>query len=504
VLSRGRHVDARAAVIGYSLVTLALFAGSLLTSLGAMHRVGGASASITAKAVPGILSLSSARTGLRRFEVMADDAVDRRWSAVSALERATLAEQLAGVGADLTAYLGLPGYEGEQDDRPTLRARLRDLRATLGELQALSGPRQDMTADGILELRLKRSVDALDDAVGVAMISSARSATGLAREIDAARTEAIRVALSLGALSLALSAVLVLLVLRIVRRHSDVLERNAELERTRANELELFSARMAHDIRGPLAAVKMGVDLAGRGGMPPHSRSEALERAQRSLRRAFDIIDDLYEFAGAARPPDGATADVSRVLEGVLEDVAQRGAASGIDLRYEGGERAGSVACRPGVLASIASNLLQNAVKFMGEGPIRRIHVRAIDRGARVRLEFQDSGPGIPAEAHARIFEPYARATPAAAPGLGLGLATVKRLVSAHGGHVWVRSAVGEGSLFVVELPRAGGGGALAPGAAGAEAGTPKADGGPLVEHASGPAARGRIEPGDVPRSGPA
>jgi signal transduction histidine kinase len=73
----------------------------------------------------------------------------------------------------------------------------------------------------------------------------------------------------------------------------------------------------------------------------------------------------------------------------------------------------------------------------------------------RVYFEVQDTGPGIAAELSERIFQPYVRAGLPGQPGIGLGLATVKRLVEAHGGRVGVRSVVAGGSLFWFELPRA-------------------------------------------------
>jgi signal transduction histidine kinase len=71
------------------------------------------------------------------------------------------------------------------------------------------------------------------------------------------------------------------------------------------------------------------------------------------------------------------------------------------------------------------------------------------------RLEVQDSGPGIPDEMRMKIFDPYVRAAQSGIPGLGLGLATVRRLAEAHGGAVGVDSRPGQGSLFWIELPLA-------------------------------------------------
>jgi signal transduction histidine kinase len=106
------------------------------------------------------------------------------------------------------------------------------------------------------------------------------------------------------------------------------------------------------------------------------------------------------------------------------------------------------------VLTNIVSNLAQNAVKYMADSELKRITVRAIDRGELVRVEMEDTGPGLPAGLEAKVFEPYVRAEGLTQPGLGLGLATVKRLCEAHGGNVGVRSTRGAGSVFWFELPK--------------------------------------------------
>jgi signal transduction histidine kinase len=80
------------------------------------------------------------------------------------------------------------------------------------------------------------------------------------------------------------------------------------------------------------------------------------------------------------------------------------------------------------------------------------LRVRAGDAGAT--FEVEDTGPGIPREALGRLFQPFERATQRPG-GAGLGLATVRRLVEAHGGAVRVTSRVDVGSVFTVELPRA-------------------------------------------------
>jgi signal transduction histidine kinase len=105
----------------------------------------------------------------------------------------------------------------------------------------------------------------------------------------------------------------------------------------------------------------------------------------------------------------------------------------------------------------VLENLLANAAKYIVAvaADARRIQVRIIDGKDVVRVEVDDTGPGIPLEAQKEIFYPYVRGRGATQPGLGLGLATVRRIVEAHGGVVGVRSVVGVGSCFWFELPRA-------------------------------------------------
>jgi signal transduction histidine kinase len=453
-LRNASYARPMAAVACAAAATVALFSGSLFVSLRAVHAVGAGSADIAANAVPSVVHLSSARTRVRHLEVLADDVVDRGWSTASAGERRSLADQLAGVTAEVSASLSLPSTPAARDAWGPIRESLGALQHAHDDLAALPAQGADAAADRLLAERLKPSADALDQALGSAMMASARFASDLADEIQGSRRRAVSLALSLGTASLLLSTALVAGALKMVRRHSEVLRRNAELEAARASELDLFAGRVAHDIRGPLNVVHMGLALATRTETPPGVRP-VLDRATRSLRRAVEIVEGLYEFAGAAHPPHDASADVARVLGGAVEDIEEAAREARVEVRLDA-PPVGAVACRSGVLASIASNLLHNALKFMGDGPVRVVRVAASDGGRFVRLEFEDSGRGIAAAAQEQIFEAYARGGARSEPGLGLGLATVRRLVSAHGGRVWVESEEGHGARFVVELPKAG------------------------------------------------
>jgi signal transduction histidine kinase len=106
-------------------------------------------------------------------------------------------------------------------------------------------------------------------------------------------------------------------------------------------------------------------------------------------------------------------------------------------------------------VVSVVSNLVGNAIKYIGDGPERRILVRTSTWRGDVRIEVRDTGPGLPSGFESAAFEPYVRGSNDNRSGLGLGLATVKRIVESHGGAVGVESQPGKGCLFRVDLPQA-------------------------------------------------
>jgi signal transduction histidine kinase len=113
------------------------------------------------------------------------------------------------------------------------------------------------------------------------------------------------------------------------------------------------------------------------------------------------------------------------------------------------------VACNEGLLTAALSNLVRNAIVHLDGGGAKRVDILTVDAGDRVRIEVRDTGPGLPPGSETRVFEPYVRGPGSDRPGLGLGLATVKRIVETHGGAVGVESRVGVGCRFWMDLPRA-------------------------------------------------
>jgi two-component system NtrC family sensor kinase len=112
------------------------------------------------------------------------------------------------------------------------------------------------------------------------------------------------------------------------------------------------------------------------------------------------------------------------------------------------------VRCHAGQLNQVFMNLLINACDAMGDKGRIRVETRALD-AQRVRLEFQDEGPGIPPEMRDRVFEPFFTTKPVG-QGTGLGLSLSHGIIERHGGRIWVESEPGAGTRFLIELPIGG------------------------------------------------
>ncbi len=211
---------------------------------------------------------------------------------------------------------------------------------------------------------------------------------------------------------------------------------------------------MSHEIRTPMTGIIGLLDLMSEtGGQLPDSMS--LAGMARSARTLMVVLDDVLEHSrmesGALRL-EAVDFDLGDVVEQTAQLFRPLAASKGISISVTAGGL-GQVRGDPSRLQQILSNLVGNAVKFTATGGVRVSATRLDDN--QVRIEVQDSGIGIAADALPRLFAPFQQAEPGIARthgGTGLGLAISRRLAEAMGGQIGATSTAGEGSCFWVEL----------------------------------------------------
>ena len=135
----------------------------------------------------------------------------------------------------------------------------------------------------------------------------------------------------------------------------------------------------------------------------------------------------------------------------MIVDAVDGGAAGPSELNLESFEEV-EVACDRLALGIVLSNLLSNAAKFSKQSPIRHISVRAFVGARRVRLEIEDSGPGVPADILKRVFEPFFTTKP---EGIGLGLSIAHTIDERAGGAISAENRPMGGAVFRFSLPAA-------------------------------------------------
>jgi signal transduction histidine kinase len=215
---------------------------------------------------------------------------------------------------------------------------------------------------------------------------------------------------------------------------------------------------LAHDLKTPVVATLALLNRLRRGKQGSLTEGQAgyVNTIYKQIQRVEKLIDKFLDFACVdlyfITPETTAiqAEDECREILVLLQPLAE---AKGIELRVEFPEEILVLQADSLLFRRALENLLVNAIKYSPPQSLVILGVQGV--GPEVQFSIRDQGPGIPPQDLPHLFEVFYRgAASCAEKGFGLGLATVKQIIEAHGGRLWVETAIGQGTTFSFTLPR--------------------------------------------------
>jgi len=235
-------------------------------------------------------------------------------------------------------------------------------------------------------------------------------------------------------------------------------------EQLRLNELKTnFVSSVSHELRAPIASMRLLAEGLDRGKISdPAKQKEYYRLISQESRRLSTLIENVLDFSRieqGRKTYEMEPTDLCALVNQTITLMSPVAAERGVTLAGPAANGQVSFDCDGLAIQQALINLVDNAIKHSPAGSTVAIGLDLVGRGscrAGVSLWVEDHGPGIPAAEHGRIFERfYRRGTELRreTQGIGIGLTIVRHIVEGHGGRVIVRSAVGQGSRFTIELP---------------------------------------------------
>ena len=228
------------------------------------------------------------------------------------------------------------------------------------------------------------------------------------------------------------------------------------LERVRRD----FVANVSHEFKTPLTAIQGFAETLLSGALDDRAnRRRFVEIIREHARRLARLTDDLLKLSrieAGRLELEIRPSRVEALVNGCIETTRLKAEAKGIQIHVDLNGNALMVRGDGAQLSEVLQNLLDNAVQYTPSGG--KIEVQARSNGQGVVFTVSDTGIGIPESDLERIFERFYRVDAARsreAGGTGLGLAIARHIVEAHGGRIWVESAIGQGSRFHFSIPSA-------------------------------------------------
>lgn len=214
-----------------------------------------------------------------------------------------------------------------------------------------------------------------------------------------------------------------------------------------------FVADAAHELRSPLAALKLQVELVQRAQEAP-ARAAALERLHAGIDRASRMVEQLLILArqeASSRSEADKPLVLATLVRQMLAEQASHAQQRGVDLGLDAADES-QISGQTEALRILLRNLIDNAIKYTPEGG--RIDLGLQRVGNRLSLRVEDSGPGILAHERSRVLDRFYRVAGSEATGSGLGLAIVKAIAERHGATLHLESSSRLGGLCVqIDFP---------------------------------------------------
>jgi signal transduction histidine kinase len=236
---------------------------------------------------------------------------------------------------------------------------------------------------------------------------------------------------------------------------NDVTERD-DLERRlvqadKLSSIGLLAAGVAHEVNTPLAVISTYAQMLAKQVSGDDQKTRLLDKIAKQTFRASEIVNSLLNFS-RTNTTEFEDIDLNRVVRETLNLLEHQFEKVGTRVESDLAAEIPVVRGNAGKLQQVFLNLFLNARDAMDGGGTLR--VSTIAAGPGVRVEIQDTGPGIPPEMLTRIFDPFFT-TKGAKKGTGLGLSVTYGIVEEHGGSIEAVSNPGEGALFRLEFPAA-------------------------------------------------
>ncbi|HMA81396.1 MAG TPA: HAMP domain-containing sensor histidine kinase [Candidatus Binatia bacterium] len=232
-------------------------------------------------------------------------------------------------------------------------------------------------------------------------------------------------------------------------------EKLQEIDRMKTD----FFASMSHELRTPLTSIKEGTGLLldGVGGAISDKQRKLLSILAEESNRLISVVNSLLDFSkmeAGMMAYEFEVTTLDPLIKRAMAEITPLVEAKGITVESDLDQPLPPLKIDPERILQVLRNLLGNAVKFTPKGGLVSIAAKAVN--GKLEVSVKDSGPGIPAESLASIFEKFnqgSRQALNARQGTGLGLAIANSIITSHGGKIWAESALGKGSTIIFALP---------------------------------------------------